>query len=53
MAAENRSTINGRRRAGMQERVRELGGRLSLIRLEQGTLMRAVVPRTKADAALG
>jgi signal transduction histidine kinase len=38
---------------GMEERVRELGGRLSLIRLEQGTLMRAVVPRTKSDAALG
>ena len=38
---------------GMEERVRELGGRLSLIRLEQGTLMRAVIPRIKSDAGLG
>jgi len=38
---------------GMEERVRELGGRLSLIHLEQGTLMRAVVPRIKSDAGLG
>jgi signal transduction histidine kinase len=36
---------------GMAERVRELGGRLSLIRLEKGTLMRASLPRTKSDPA--
>ena len=36
---------------GMTERVRELGGRLILKRLPKGTLLWAVLPRIKADAA--
>jgi signal transduction histidine kinase len=38
---------------GMVERVRDLGGRLSLTRLEQGMLLRASLPRLKASAAAG
>jgi signal transduction histidine kinase len=36
---------------GMAERVRELGGRLSLKRLAKGTLLRATLPRLKCNAA--
>ena len=36
---------------GMAERVRELGGRLSLRRVAKGTLLRASLPRHKSDAA--
>ena len=36
---------------GMAERVRELGGRLSLRRLAIGTLLRATLPRLKCEAA--
>jgi signal transduction histidine kinase len=36
---------------GMTERVHELGGRLSVMRRDKGTLLRASLPRQKADIA--